>query len=304
MQNSTFVTECNVIRLYYENAEANILNDLFFETADAGESESKAKEIANKIADKITEIIKSIKEFFEQLKRKHESAKIAQMLRSECARSNKLIKANVKDKEISKGIAKIYKLEQATFVEIRKQYDKFMGHKIDYDTYCRNVDAINDKYVDAVEKITREFDNTKIINPADNAGAYKLSEITKRVNEVANAYTKVMDKMRDDVIKEEEKLTSQAKRDATDNVTSSATSKISAMLSKVNKKAVMAIVSIVSLAGAATFCYNAGQKKGNANVVIESAEDDYFADLLGDSSSTYQEEADPMEGLFDDIVNA
>ena len=34
MQNSNFVTECNVIRLYYENAEANIVNDLFFETAE------------------------------------------------------------------------------------------------------------------------------------------------------------------------------------------------------------------------------------------------------------------------------
>ena len=123
MQNSTLVTECNVIRLYYENAEANILNDLFFETADAGESESKAKEIADKIVTKIKEIIESIKQFFEQLKRKHESAKIAAMLKGECARSNKLIKANIKDKEISKAMAQAYKLQQRAFVEVRKQYD-------------------------------------------------------------------------------------------------------------------------------------------------------------------------------------
>ena len=82
------------------------------------------------------------------------------------------------------------------------------------------------------------------------------------------------------------------------------------MLSKVNKKAVMAIVSITSLAGAAAFCYKKGiTPKKVVNSVkdklhSESAEDDYFADLLGDSSSTYQEEADSMEGLFDDIVNA
>ena len=179
-----------------------------------------------------------------------------------------------------------------------------MSHKIDYDTYCRNVDSVWEKYNDAVEKIDRDFDTTKLINPMNNAGAYKLSEITKRVTEVSKAYQKVLDKMEQDVIKEEEKLAAQASRDARDGLISSATSKLSSVLSKINKKAVMIIVSAVGLAGAAKFCYNAGQKNAAVEVVNESAEDDYFADILGDQSSTYQESASEIsDDLFGDILN-
>lgn len=302
--NSTFVTECNVIRLFHENAEANILNELFFETADAEESESKVKEIADKVVRKIREIIESIKEFFEQIKRKHESAKIASMLKAECARSNKLIKANVKDKEISKFIAQVYKLQQKAFVELRKQYDSFMSHKIDYDKYCRNADSINEKYTDAINNLKRDLDDSKIINANSYTGVYKLSELTKRVSEVGKVYAKVLDKMKDDVIKEEEKLAVQAKRDTSDNLTSSATSKFSSLLSRVNKKAAMAIISAVSIVGAASFCYKAGKKNGTVGVLNESAEDDYFAGILGDNTSDYQESASEIsDNLFEDILN-
>lgn len=307
MQNNTFVTECNVIRLYYENAEANILNDLFFETADVSESGNKAKEIADKICAKINEIIESIKEFFQQLKRKHESAKIAAMLKSECARSNRLIKVTVKDKEISKTIAQIYKINQKSFIEVRKQYDLFMGHKIDYETYCKNVNSVQDKHFDACEKILNAADNTKIINTSIPGRVYKLSELTKRVSEVESAYTKVLNKMEDDVVKEEEKLSVQAKRDAKDNMISSATSKISSVLSKLNKKAVMTIISVTGIAGAAAFCFRAGKKKIEDRISVsleESVEEDYFSDILEDDSSEYQESTETIDDdLFADILN-
>lgn len=322
MQNSNFVTECNVIRLYYENAEANIVNDLFFETAEESADPSKIEQIAHKVVAKINEIIEKIKEFFRDLKRKHESAKIERMLKSECARSQKLIKANVKDKEISKAVATVYKLQQRSFAEVRKVYDAFMSHKIDYDTYCEKMGKINEQFSDAIEKVQKDMDNVKIINTNTALGQYKLSELTKRVYEVQRAYTKVIDQMEDDIIKEEEKLSVAAKRVVNDNTEATATSKMSAFLSKINKKAVIAVVSIASIAGAAAFCYKAGvdrayregnesgyvegYQRGHWDTINESAEDDYFADLIGDSYDDYQESSyddSDESGIFDDILD-
>lgn len=298
MQNSTFVTECGVIALYYENADANTVADLFFETADADESTSKIKEISAKIANKIQEIIDHIKEFFEQLKRKHESAKIAAMLRGEASRANKLIKVNVRDKEVSKVIAQLFKLEQKAFVEARKQYDAFMSHKIDYDTYCKNVDDISDRFDDAVNKLQDANEDKKIINPHTNLGTYKLSEVTKRVAAVENAYNKIIIKMNADVIKEEERLKAQAQRDVVTPAASSATSKFSTLLSKINRKATIAIVSVAGIAAAAAFC--AKHAKDTNSVKTESAED-YFSDILDDA---FEESAENTisDDIFSDIL--
>lgn len=299
MQKSVFATECDIIRLYFENAEANVVNDLYFETADDASFGDKVAEIGKKVVNKINEIIQSIKDFFEQIRRKHESAKIAAMLKSECARSNALIKANVRDKEIMKQVSQVFKLEQRGFVELRKAYDQFMAHKIDYATYCQKSEKIQNDFDDALEKVYRNADNSKLINVNTAFGQYKLSELTKHVSEVDSAYNKVLDKMRDDVIKEEENIKAAARKAAVDNVTSSATAKVSAALSKMNKKAVSKIIQIVGIAAAAGFCYRAGQKK--ASLKVESAEDDYFSDILGESDTAYQEDAED-DNIFADIL--
>lgn len=304
MERSPFVTGCNVIRLYYENAEANIMNDLFFETADDGSDSSfgdKMAELGKKVCAKIDEIIENIKKFFEDLRRKHESAKIKLMLRGECARSMIAIKVTVNDKEIMNAVSQIYKIEQKAFAEIRKVYDQFMGHKIDYDTYCRRTDKISGDAFDAFEKVGRNMADTKIINPNSAKGAYKLSELTKRVNRVDDVYNKVLDKMRDEVIREEEKIKAAAPKVVTDNTSSTATAKTSSTLSRINKKAVAVIISIVGIAGAAAFCHKHGKNASRDPIIKESAGDDYFSDILGNSDS-YMENGE--EGnMFDDILN-
>lgn len=300
MQKSVFATECDIIRLYFENAEANVVNDLYFETADDASFGDKVAEIGKKVVNKINEIIQSIKDFFEQIRRKHESAKVAAMLKSECARSNALIKANVRDNEIMKAVSQVFKLQQRAFVEIRKVYDQFMSHKIDYATYCQKVEKIQNDFNDALEKIPRDVDDSRLINTSSAAGQYKLSELTKHVAEVEKAYTKVLDKMRDDVIKEEENIKAAARKAAVDNVTSSATAKVSAALSRLNKKAVTKVIQIVGIVAAAGFLYKAGKKK--TSLKVESAEDDYFSDILGESDTAYQEDAEE-DNIFTDILN-
>ena len=306
MINSAFTTECDVIRLYYENKEANIINDLYFETGDDETFGDKIAEIGKKVKAKIQEIIESIKEFFEQIRRKHESAKIQAMLRGECARSKKLIKAACNDKVVMKRVSITYKLEQKAFVELRKVYDQFMSHKIDFNEYTVKTDKIFNDYCDALNKNTRDLDDTRLINVDSNKGAYELAELTKHVAEVDRAYNKVLDQMRDDVIKEEEKIEAAAARAVVTNAAASATSKFSSMLSRVNKKAVAAVVSTVSIVAAATFCYKKGitplKGKGSNKAVNESAEEDYFSDILGDTfvEST---EVEPAGNIFDDILN-
>ena len=300
MQKSVFATECDIIRLYFENAEANVVNDLYFETADDASFGDKVAEIGKKVVNKINEIIQSIKDFFEQIRRKHESAKIAAMLKSECARSSVIIKATVRDKEVMKLVSQVFKLEQRGFVELRKVYDQFMAHKIDYATYCQKTEKVQDDFKYVLEKINSDgvgmIDTTAATKPSQK----KLSEITKNVVEVDQAYNKVLNKMRDDVIKEEENIKAAARKAAIDNVTSSATAKVSAALSKMNKKAVSKIIQIVGIAAAAGFCYRAGMKK--ASLKVESAEDDYFSDILGESDTAYQEDAED-ENIFTDILN-
>lgn len=307
MSNNAFITDCDVIRLYYENKEANIINDLYFETADDETFGDKVDELGKKVKAKIEKIIESIKEFFEQIKRKHESAKVQAMLRGECARSKKLIKATINDKPIIKKVSNIYKCEQKAFVDLRKTYDQFMSHKIDFDEYTRRTDKIYEDYADALDKSTRDIDDSRLINVSTPKGNYELSELTKHVAEVDKAYNKVLDKMREDVIKEEQKIATAAARTAVNNTTASATSKFSSMLSRVNKKAATAIIATVAIVSAATFCYKHGltpkKGKGSDEDVNESAEEDYFSDILGDTFAE-STEIEPARNIFEDILNS
>ena len=194
---NAFDKEVRVIQLYYENAEANIVNSLFLETADTGaeDEESRVQKIKDKITETINDIIEKIKEFFAQIRRKIETAKIGHILNSEAARSTRKIAATVHDKETLKAISAIYNIQNKAIVDSRKVYEQFMAHKIDFDMYRDKLDQIEEKAGDAIERVSNDMDDLKLINTSSAKGNYALSEITKRVNEVAKVQNKIIDKM-------------------------------------------------------------------------------------------------------------
>lgn len=310
---NAFDKELKVVQLYYENAEANIVNSLFLETADAGDDEeSRIQKIKDKIVDTIDEIIEKIKEFFAQIQRKIESAKINAMLQSEAARSVRKIKAEVKDKEITKAISAIYKIENKSIADARKVYEQFMAHKIDYDVYCKKLNEITDNAIGAIKRVSNDMDETKVINLTSAKGQCAVHEITKRVKELFNVQTKIITKMNEEAIKEEQQLKAEARRAAVENVTAAATSKLSAFISRINKIGITDIIKVAGLAGAAATVYNIGKKNGDTvvEVVAESCEepasagtDDYFAGILEDGDSTFEESVEDEHFDYNDLWN-
>lgn len=311
MEKSAFVTECNIIRLYYENAEASIINDLFFETAD--EETSKIGEIKDKIVAKIKEIIEKIKQFFADIRRKHESAKIKMMLNSECRKSKKMIKAGLHDKEVVAAIGNMYKIYGNTFAEYRKIYDQFMSHRIDYETFQTKMDAVTKHYEVQIDEVAKKV--PKVIDTTTPQGYTELMQLTAAVSGVEQAYNKVLDKMSQDVIKSEEAIAATAKHTVSEPTESAATSKFASLTSHINKKVVCAIIGVAGLAGAAAFCFKHGKSKAanvgpvseapkatnpgtavalrnnNTGLRVESA-DDYFSDIFDD---VYDESYDDFE---------
>lgn len=261
MEASKFATECDIIRLYYENEEAKIINDLYYEASDG--VGAKVSEIKERIVRKIKEIIEAIKKFFADIKKKHESAQIEKMLKSACRTSQKEIMAEVNDKQVAAGIASLYKIQQRAFSEARKAYDQFMSHKIDYDTYVNKVDALGDEVRAAQKKVTEQLKGVKLVSEGGHrARMKKLSEVTGSVAKVYTLYDKTLGQMRDDVIKEEQRLSAVAERSVTDSSESTATSKHAATISSIGKGVAATVIAVAAIAVSARFCYNKGFQTG------------------------------------------
>ena len=313
---NAFDKEVKVIQLYYENAEANIVNSLFLETADTGaDEESRVQKIKDKITETINDIIEKIKEFFAQIRRKIETTKIRHILSSEAARSTKKIAATVNDKETVKAIAAIYNIQNKAIIDSRKVYEQFMAHKIDFDTCRDKFEQIEEKAYDAIERVENDMDDLKLINTSSAKGNYMLSEITKRVNEVAKVQSKIIDKMEKEVIDEENRLRTEAARAAFEQAVAAAASRRAAFMSKINKKAVAAIIAVAGIAATSVILYNLANKvayasrdrrvaEALAHQFDESAgEGDYFADILEDDYSTFEESVEDENFDYDSLWN-
>ena len=221
--------ENEVLLKYYECAEQDIADSMFFEASGDGEG------ILAKAKRKIQEIIEKIKEFFRELKAKHDQKKIQSILDTEVAKSNMLVTSTINSTAIENAINNLYKVEQESLTAMAKAHDDYKKGKI-------SLDALEKKQNDIIQKIEKAMDDynkteRKTIQTRQKHQAVEIKKVREEANKVVRYYNDVIAKCNADILKYEAEI----HKDLDDAKIATGAVKTSVNMSKVNKKLVIGI---------------------------------------------------------------
>lgn len=268
--------DCRVISLYYENAEATVVNEFFMETA----GEEQGDKISQKIKRVFDAIIKKFKEFIEAIKTRLQNAKMNAKMRGQLLKCRIKLRGVIKDKETRKVFVAVEKVRIKGISEYKKLYDKFMRHQITFEDFCRGGEKIEADMMAQFQRIDAMRSSTTLIDVSTPKGAFMVSEAAKITYDLEATQTKIIEKIDADVIKEERRIQAEAAKaakasdDAAPTV-SAATQRYGNFLTRSARKAITVVVAVAGIAATLGWLSRRAEKQ-NQTQVNESVEDFYL----------------------------
>lgn len=200
-----FQKENEVLDMYYEHAEQNIVDSFFMETAGSDTKEpGKMQHIIAVAKRKIEEIIEKIKSFFQDIKTKHDRKKIDNLLRSEVANSQMMITSTINSKEIIDALDKVYAVQKQALDKMRKIHDDYKKGRIDLSSFISKKNEILEELSNAISEYNKT--EKKVLKSISKTEAVSIKRVTSEANKVVDHYYKLLDACRDDILREENNI--------------------------------------------------------------------------------------------------
>lgn len=194
--------DCAVISLFYENAEAQIVNDYFVESA-VGD---KLKSAGRRISKAIQDIIASLKKFFQDMRDRSQAKKAEKAIKEMAKDPKRKVKKIIKNKEFRKSAKQVLDLEVKTCNEMKKQHDQFVSGKITYEQFVSRVTDLYTTFEAASGKFNLSCEVVSIQNPVG------YMELAKSAMALNAEYTKIVTDCENTCLQYEEKLAAEASR--------------------------------------------------------------------------------------------
>jgi hypothetical protein len=264
--------------------------DPFSESADELFEESSLSDIGSKISNAIKKLIEKIKKLYDDVKAKFEVAKLKAVLTCKAASSNRQIKYNMKDKDISKRTKEITIAWNKYTIQIKKIEQAYTRGKLTSDQANDQIDIANVDLEKEVERIDTspygQNANMKLWNPytANQVRSYcmKLSNFQeKTLTALKKSIDTEMYRLEKEAAELERaqaqaaaELAAEAKRKASFKY------KVSQAYARANKKVLGSVVGVIGLASAiGAFAAQLKLNSGNGKAVHESAEDEISSEV-------------------------
>ena len=287
---------CKVTQLYYENAENDIINRFYMETA----GENDGKRLSERVREIFGKIIQKFKEFIETIKRKASDFALKTKYKAMLLKCKIQLRGVIKDKEIRKCVIDIRKILLDATMEAKKLHDKFLRHNITYDDFVRGMERIEVDFGRKMTIVEQRADKGMIFDPTSTKGLYTIEEIAKVTYRFDDEVVKLVDKMNSDVETELRKMEDEAAKAAAASAETSskevaAAQRTGNFFTRANRVAIAAIVAAASVATTVGFLHRRAQKQSSSGSVNESVEDDsFFSTLL------YENSEDDYDGRVSD----
>jgi hypothetical protein len=280
-----------------------------------------------KVSAAIKKIIEKIKEMYKNLKEKAELAKIKAVLNMKGAKSSIMIKFKFHDKDITKYVNQVIKLENKFVIDLKKIENDFLKGRINSEEAGDRIEEYTEEFLNTFDQINNQWDSqiaqAKIGDAETSYTAVKINEYLQKLTKYQEGVILASEK---NVVAEEERLYKEAqeleklsiKQKQEEEAAAKEAAKISkkekagvkarmaAALAKVNKKAMAVILSIIALASAVGLFKSGVLSGGTQQAATEGADDidDIFNDLsdFSESWDDYSDGYDPsLEDLFEYI---
>ena len=204
-EDAIFQKENEVLYMYYEHAEKNIVNSFFMETAGSDTKEpGKIQQIIAVAKRKIEEIIEKIKSFFQEIKTKHDRKKIDNLLKSEVANSQLMITSTINSKEIIDALDKVYAVQKQALDKMRKIHDDYKKGRIDLSSFISKKNEILEELSNAISEYNKT--EKKVMKSVSKTEAVSIKRVTSEANKVVDHYYKLLDACRDEILREENSI--------------------------------------------------------------------------------------------------
>lgn len=286
--------EAEVLLMYYENEDQNIVDSFFIETADSTKSEKKIdfKKIGESIQNKIKEIIKKIKDFFIEVKRKHDVKKFLKLLNSPSMRTKEVASMKINDKKVVATLNAIVKENERALAETKKLYSDCKKGKITKEEFATKSNDIYADLVAKVDKMQKETSNL-VIKSNDKSDLISFNNVSERLSTVLDQYDKSLNKIYNDCLGVENMIQQSATKVDEDQGKNQASVSAAANTSKISRKCAIALGATGAiLTGVSIFLGMRHQKIDTVNKVanaLDKQNEVERANMAGAISYGYQE---------------